>query len=58
MYLLTILLKKRRGQLMLCGMRVLSIVKPLKHGVKNTCVLHTSMRRIVLDTNCLLQSPH
>lgn len=29
---------------------------PLRHGAKNICVRHTVMRRIVLDTNCLLQS--
>lgn len=29
---------------------------PLKHGAVSTCVLHIAMRKIVLDTNCLLQS--
>ncbi len=29
---------------------------PLRHGAKNTCAHLTVMRRIVLDTNCLLQS--
>jgi len=28
----------------------------LRNGVKNICVLLIAMRRIVLDTNCLLQS--
>ena len=30
--------------------------RPYSNGVKNTCVPPITMRRIVLDTNCLLQA--